>query len=142
MKTILLTILAALSLQLAASGAEPVVVVVSATAVTVDGVNAGKPADTIRNRPELASAVQRALEAHEAQQAAVLAAVQSRLDAALARRAELVTLAKSKLAELDPAARAVVSNVVAQAELPDKEAQRARLAAELAAKQKELDALK
>jgi len=38
-------------------------------------------------------------------------------------------------------ARAIVSNVVAQAELPEKEAQRARIAAEIAAKQAELNKL-
>ena len=42
----------------------------------------GKPADTIRNRPELASAIQLALEKREADQAAALAAIQAKLDTA------------------------------------------------------------
>ena len=109
--------------------------------VTVDGVDSGKPADTIRNRPELASAVQRALETWAAAEAAKLAKAQSDLAAALARRAELANLAKAKLAELPAEARTIVSNVVAQAELPEKEAQRARIAAEIAAKQAELNKL-
>ena len=137
MKTIL-ALLASVTFCLAA---EPVVVVQSATLVTIDGVDSGKPADTIRNRPELASAVQRALETWAAAEAAKLAKAQSDLAAALARRSELVNLAKAKLAELPAEARAVVSNVVAQAELPEKEAQRARIAAEIAAKQDELNKL-
>lgn len=135
------TILALLASATLCFAAEPVVVVQSATLVTIDGVDSGKPADTIRNRPELASAVQRALETWAAAEAAKLAKAQSDLAAALARRSELVNLAKAKLAELPPDARAIVSNVVAQAELPDKEAQRARIAAEIAAKQAELNKL-
>lgn len=137
MKTIL-ALLASVTFCLAA---EPVVVVQSATLVTIDGVDSGKPADTIRNRPELASAVQRALETWAAAEAAKLTKAQSDLAAALARRSELVNLAKAKLAELPAEARAIVSNVVAQAELPEKEAQRARIAAEIAAKQAELNKL-
>ena len=137
MKTIL-ALLASVTFCLAA---EPVVVVQSATLVTIDGVDSGKPADTIRNRPELASAVQRALETWAAAEAAKLAKAQSDLSAALARRSELVNLAKAKLAELPAEARTIVSNVVAQAELPEKEAQRARIAAEIAAKQAELNKL-
>jgi hypothetical protein len=136
MKTILLTIVAALSFQLSAAGAEPVVVVVSATVVTVDGVNAGKPADTIRNRPELASAIQRALEARETQQAAALAAVQAKFDAALAANAALVAKLQ---AAATPAALAAVR---AEAVTPELDRKRAALTAELAAKQKELDALR
>ena len=135
---IILALLASISLGFAA---EPVVVVQSATLVTIDGVDSGKPADTIRNRPELASAIQRALETWAAAEAAKLTKAQSDLAAALARRSELVSLAKAKLAELPAEARAIVSNVVAQAELPEKEAQRARIAAEIAAKQDELNKL-
>ncbi len=135
------TILALLASVTFCFAAEPVVVVQSATLVTIDGVDSGKPADTIRNRPELASAVQRALETWAAAEAAKLAKAQSDLAAALARRSELVNLAKAKLAELPAEARAIVSNVVAQAELPEKEAQRARIAAEIAAKQAELNKL-
>jgi len=135
---IILALLASISLCFAA---EPIIVVQSATLVTIDGLDSGKPADTIRNRPELASAVQRALETWAAAEAAKLTKAQSDLAAALARRSELVNLAKAKLAELPAEARAIVSNVVAQAELPEKEAQRARIAAEIAAKQDELNKL-
>ena len=138
MKNILIT----LALSLASVHAADVVVVVSATSVTVNGAPAGKPADTIRNRPELASAIQLALEQREAEQASALAAVQSKLDASLATRAALIAKAKAKLAELPEASRAVVLSVITDAELPELVRRRAQLAAELAAKQKELSDLK
>jgi hypothetical protein len=121
--------------------AADVVVVTSATTVTVNGEPAGKPVDTMRNRPELASAIQVALETWAAAESAKLAKAQSDLTAALARRSELINLAKAKLAELSPEARAVVSNVVAQAELPEKEALRLKIQADIAAKQEELNRL-
>lgn len=139
-------VLALLSCSLHAAD---VVVVVSATSVTVNGAPAGKPADTIRNRPELASAIQLALEQREAEQAAALAAVQSKLDAALATRVALIAKAKAKLSELPEASRAIVLSVITEAEIPDIDRKRAQLAAEIlakqveaAAKQKELDLLK
>lgn len=135
-------IILALALSLCPLSAADTVVVVSATSVTVNGVPSGKPADTIANRPELASAIQLALEKREADQAATLAAVQAKLDAALATRAALIAKAKSKLAELPEASRAIVLSVITEAELPDLDRKRAQVAAELAAKQKELDALK
>jgi hypothetical protein len=135
-------IIIVLALSLASLNAADTVVVVSATSVTVNGVPSGKPADTIRNRPELASAIQLALEKREAEQAASLAAVQARLDAALATRAALIAKAKAKLAELPESSRAIVVSVITEAELPDLDRKRAQVAAELAAKQKELDALK
>ena len=46
----LITVIAAVLLASPAVAADPVVVVRSATLVTVDGLDAGKPADTIRNR--------------------------------------------------------------------------------------------
>jgi hypothetical protein len=121
--------------------AADVVVVTSATSVTVNGEPAGKPVDTMRNRPELASAIQVALETWAAEEAAKLAKAQSDLSATLARRSELINLAKAKLAELPADARAVVSNVVAQAELPEKEALRLKIQADIAAKQAELNKL-
>jgi hypothetical protein len=136
------TILIAVALCASTLHAEDVVVVVSATSVTVNGQPVGKPADTIRNRPELASAIQIALEKRETEQAAALAAAQARLDAALATRAALIAKAKARLAELPEASQAIVRSVITDAELPDVERKRAQLAAELAAKQKELDALK
>jgi hypothetical protein len=135
-------IIPALALSLCSLHAADTVVVISATSITVNGVPSGKPADTIRNRPELASAIQLALEKREADQAAALAAVQAKLDASLATRAALIAKAKAKLAELPEASRAIVRSVITEAELPDLDRKRAQLATELAAKQKELDALK
>tara|TARA_R110000868_G_scaffold391783_1_gene662074 strand:- start:16 stop:435 length:420 start_codon:yes stop_codon:yes gene_type:complete len=129
-------VLALLSCSLHAAD---VVVVVSATSVTVNGYPAGKPADTIRNRPELASAIQLALEQREAEQAAALAVAKSELAAALARRAALVTLAKEKLVLLPADAQVILSNVLYQAELPDTLLRRAAAAAEFAAAQKKFD---
>ena len=136
-KTILVLALLSCSLH-----AADVVVLQSATSVTVNGVPAGKPGDTIRNRPELASAIQLALEQREAEQASALAAVQSKLDASLATRAALIAKAKAKLSELPEASRAVVLSVITDAELPELVRRRAQLAAELAAKQKEINDLK
>ena len=132
-------VLALLSCSLHAAD---VVVVVSATSVTVNGAPAGKPADTIRNRPELASAIQLALEQREAEQAAALAAAKSELAAALARRTKLIELAKLSLAKLPAESQAIVSNVLFQAQIPEAAARRAQVEAELAAKQKELNELK
>jgi hypothetical protein len=133
-------IILALVLSLCSLHAADTVAVISATSVTVNGVPSGKPADTIRNRPELASAIQLALEKRETEQAAALAAVQAKLDAALATRTALIAKAKAKLAELPEASKAIVRSVIADAEMPDVERRRAQLAAELTAKQKELDA--
>jgi len=133
----LLSLFAGISLH-----AADVVVVVSATQVTVNGVPAGKPADTIRNRPELASAIQLDLERREVEQAAALALAKSELAAALARRTKLIELAKLSLAKLPAESQAVVSNVLFQAQIPEAAARRAQVEAELAAKQKELNDLK
>lgn len=127
-------IIALIALTFTANAAD--VVVVSATIVTVDGVNAGKPADTIRNRPELDAAIQRALEKRDAEQAAAFAALQKRLDEVIAAHAALLSKlqAATKPQELEA--------VRVEATKPEREKKRAALAAELAAKQKEFDALK
>lgn len=129
-------VLALLSCSLHAAD---VVVVTSAVSVTVNGVPAGKPADTIRNRPELTSAIQLALEQREVEQAAALALAKAELAAALARRTKLIELAKLSLAKLPAESQAIVSNVLYQAELPDIALRRAAAAAEFAAAQKKFD---
>jgi hypothetical protein len=113
------------------------VVVVSATSVTVNGVNAGKAADTIRNRPELASAIQRALEVREAEQAATLDSIRSQLAVAKAANASLV--ARLQAAGTNPVE---LVKVWQEAVTPELEKRRAALSAELAAKKKELESLK
>jgi hypothetical protein len=65
-------ILCLLILSSCAAYAADSVEVVSSVQVNVNGVNAGKPADTIKNRPELTSEIQRALEKYEAALVAVI----------------------------------------------------------------------
>lgn len=127
MKKLILAIVTVLSLQLHAAD---VVVVVSATEVIVNGVLAGKPADTIRNRPELASAIQLALEQREA---ILLAQITS------ATNARVVVVNSLRAAGTD-----VAKLVAARTEAlkPDVDRQKAVLAAEILAKQRELESLK
>jgi hypothetical protein len=54
----------------------------------------------------------------------------------------LIALAKEKVQQLSPEAQLVVSNLIAAAEAPEIQRRRDALAKELAAKQRELDALK
>ena len=137
MKHLLICLLAAFSVQLSAfSAAPPVVVVESSQRVLVNGQDAGKPADTIRNRPELASAIQLALEKREAERAAALAEVQSKLAAALAANATLLQKLQSAKSDVELAA------VRDEAVKPGRDKKRAELEAELEAKKRELDALK
>lgn len=118
------------------------VVVVSATSVTVDGVESGKPIDCIRNRPELAAKIQSALEVWSAAKDAQVKAAQAELESSKKARGDLIALAKEKVQQLSPEAQLVVSNLIAAAEAPEIQRRRDALAKELAAKQRELDALK
>lgn len=142
MKKTFLTLVSAISFQLAAFSAEPVVVVLSATRVTVDGREAGKPADTIANRPELASALQRALERFVSAEAAKLEAAEAKLAAAVAARAAVVARVKAEATTLSAAAQRELRGLLHGLDAPEREARAAALRAELAAKQAELDALK
>lgn len=134
--------LALITLTATLHAASPVVEVVSLGIVKVDGLDIGNVSLAIRNRPEFAATIQAQLQAREA-------ALEAKIVAAAARRAELIALAKSRLATLTPEARAVVVGVITAAEKPDRDLMREKLAAELAAqkdamaaKQKELDAIK
>lgn len=125
-------ILVLLALCASTLHAADVVVVQSATSVSVNGVNAGKPADTIRNRPELASAIQVALEKRAAEQAKALADVQAELAATQAKLSTLLT-------KLNGINSAEVKALLAEENRPENDKKRAKLREELAAKQKELD---
>jgi hypothetical protein len=57
--------------------ATPVVAIVSPTSVTVDGANYGTPIDTMKNNPQLASAIQAALVVWQNQQLAAVVAAQA-----------------------------------------------------------------
>lgn len=129
MKHILAILLLSTSLAISA---EPVVVVQSATVVLVDGVNAGKPADTIRNRPALASAIQRALEKWANDEAAKVTKAQSELAAA--------NSLLQKLRDADTADK--LTAVRAEVVTPERERKRAAIREELARRQRELDDLK
>ena len=125
-----------------ASAAEPVVTVTSATSVTVDGVDSGKPLDTIKNRPELASAIQRALEKWQADfvaaKAADVAAAEAAKAEALAQRdtvaakideAVAATTAAERKAKMDEL-RALIKGTAKTKRLAEIAAQKAALAEE------------
>jgi hypothetical protein len=100
MKHILLILLTCTAAISTLHAVDPVVVVRSATSVTVDGIDYGKPVDAIANNPQLTSPIQRALEVWvagvvaaqaeaEAQRAAEAAKIRAILSARLT--AELAT---------------------------------------------------
>ena len=136
---VILSSLIALAFQ---SFAVDTVVVNTATSITVNGVESGKPADTIRNRPELASSIQLALEKWEADKATELSALKTEVEKLKARRAEVLAAMRDRLEKLPTEARTALVEALAFVERPEREKRKAELAAELAAKQKELDALK
>ena len=137
---ILLILAAAFACAALATAADPVVVVVSATSVTVDGVNFGKPADTIANNPQLASAIQLALEKYDADRSAALAAAEAKVTAAEAKRAAVVTAMEAAATQTTLAAKvaafqasiAVAKQTDAQKRLAEITAQKAALDAEAA----------
>jgi hypothetical protein len=136
-------ILIILALTTALHAAEPVVVVTSATNVTVDGVPWGKPADVIANNAALAPAVQHALEAWAAAQEeraadaeAELTALKTRIDAVLNG------MLTEELKSGDGPRAAVLRTLINEAQKSDKQLKAEALAAEIAAKQAELEALK
>lgn len=123
--------------------ADPVVIVHSATRVTVDGTDYGKPADAIANNRALAPAIQRALEQWAAKitserddAKAALAAKTSRIQAVLTTRLD----AEQKTGE-GPRVR-LLRELITEAETPEKVLKRQALEAEISAKKKELDAIK
>lgn len=138
-----LTLLFALLSSLSALSAEPLVIVHSATRVTVDGTDYGKPIDAIANNSKLAPAIQRALEqwagAHEAERDAAksaLAAKEQRIQAVLQSRLSAeVTTGDGPKAKL-------LRELLTEAAAPAKLLKQQALEAEIAAKKKELELLK
>lgn len=147
MKHLLIT-LSVFTIAIAAlHAADPVVVVQSATSVTVDGVNFGKPADAIVNNPKLASAVQIALEkwasgltTAKADSDARLAAKVSRINTVL--QARLAAESATNVNGVKGPKTLLLESLVAEAATPEVDLKREALAAEIAAKQAELDKLK
>lgn len=140
----ILTILAIFAAAaLAAAADHPVVVVQSATSVTVDGQGYGKPIDAIANNPTLAPAIQRALEvwaaeitAAKTEAEAALAAKNGRVDAVLsAKLADEMKTGDGPKAQL-------LRELKAAATKPEEQAKIEALQAEIAAKQAELAKLK
>lgn len=98
----ILTLLALVFTAATLHAADPIVIVKSATSVTVDGVDFGKPADAIANNKKLASAIQIALEKWAAEKDAAHAA-------ALAGAASDKATAEAKVADIQPKVEAVAA---------------------------------
>ena len=118
------------------------VVVTSATSVTIDGVASGKPCDAIANNPQLASAIQIALEqwaakitAEKADVAAEHAALKSRISTVLNG------MLTEELKTGEGPRTALLRKLIDEAGKSDADLKREALAAEIAAKQKELQSL-
>ncbi len=137
MKTILL-LLAAFGCASFATAADPIVVVTSSNAVLVDGVNSGQVCDTIRNRPELASAIQRALVAYDTTQKEALAIIAADAVKSETARKDALAAIKTALANGTPAERlAAVEAAHAKHSMTDRQralkaAREAKAAAEAA----------
>lgn len=108
-RTFLLALGALLLAVAPLSAADPVVVVQSATSVTVDGQDYGQPIDAMKNNPALAPAIQRALAAwaegkereRAAEKAAVVSAAAEQEKALKAEHAKEMADAKNARALLD-----------------------------------------
>lgn len=119
------------------------VVVQSATSVTVDGVDYGKPADAIANNKALAPAIQNALEAWAAKVNQERADAIAEHDALKSRiAATLNGLLTEELKTGEGPRTALLRKLIAEAEKSDKQLKLEALEAEIAAKQKELQTLK
>lgn len=120
--------------------ADPVVVVTSPTNISVDGVECGKPMDAIRNRPELASAIQNALEAYCASLSKAKAEVEAKLSDTVTAQAALVKAAQEAIASDKSADEKLVAlgEVLKQAGMTIVEREKAKLAAEAEALEKQL----
>lgn len=139
----LLVIISTFCFSISAFSADPVVIVHSATRVTVDGTDYGKPIDAIANNSKLAPAIQRALEAwaaaHEAERDAAKAAL-------TAKSQRLQEVLKSRLGAEEKTGEGprvkLLRELITEAAAPEKLLKQQALEAEIAAKKKELEALK
>lgn len=143
---LLLTLCSSLS---ALHAADPVVVVHSATRVTVDGIDYGKPIDAIANNSKLAPALQRALEqwaaAQEAERdasKAALAAKQARIKAVLETKLAAEVKENAAIKLTDGPRSKLLRELIDEAETPERVLKRQALEAEIVAKKKELESLK
>lgn len=141
----ILTILAIFAAAALASlhAAEPVIVVESATRVTIDGQDYGKPIDAIANNPTLAPDIQRALEVWAAE---ITAAKEEATAALAAKSSRIASVLEAKLAaELatgDGPKAALIRELQSAAAKPAEDLKKEELAAKMAAIKAELEALK
>ena len=118
------------------------VVVHSATSVTINGADYGKPADAIANNKQLASAIQIALEKWGAQETTLRTEAESDL---IELKQRIDSVLQAMLAEElktgEGPRTAILRKLIAESGKTDAQLKRAALAAEIAAKQKELETL-
>jgi len=127
----------------AAAQAADTVVVHSATRVTVNGTDYGKPADAIANNKQLASAIQLALENWAANETFLRTEAESDLIELKQRISSVLqTMLAEELKTGEGPRTAILRKLIAESGKTDSELKRAALAAEIAAKQKELDGMK
>lgn len=119
-------------LPLASQSADPIVIVQSATRVTVDGTDYGKPADAIANNKQLAPLIQSSLEKYTAQIKAEKTESQTEL-ADLKQRIDFVLQAKltEELKTGDGPRAQIIRDLIKES---SKSAAQTRLEAALAAK--------
>lgn len=140
---LLLATLALFTLAITAlHAADPVVLVLNETTVTVNGQNWGKPCDVIANNPQLAPAVQLALE----KWAADLRQAKADADAALAaKNARINTVLQSKLTDElktgEGPKTQLLRTLMSEAAKTEQQLKAEALEAEIAAKQAELQKL-
>lgn len=123
---------------LALTAADPVVVVHSASRVTVDGADFGKPADAIANNKQLAPAIQRALEVWAAAEEQRLADAEAELAALKTRINSVLTgMLEAELKTGEGPRTTLLRKLIAEAQKNDKQLKLEALQAEILAKQKE-----
>lgn len=121
---------------------DPVVVVRSATSVTVDGVDYGKPVDAISNNKALAPTIQTALEAWASQIEQAKATAEADLAAKTARiNIVLASFLQEELKTGRGPRVEILERLIAEAGKPAEQLKREALEAEILEKQKALDAL-
>lgn len=146
MKHILIILLAFAGAIAALHAADPEVKIESATRVLVDGQDYGKPLDAIVNNPQLAPAIQRALEKWMGEVEADKAKQQNKATEKEARVAEVIRKIdkrlEKELATGDGPKAQLLRQVKADASASETDAKLEALEAELEAKKQEIKNLK
>jgi hypothetical protein len=138
----LLALLALFTLAITALHAADVVTITSATSVLVNGVDYGKPADAIANNKQLAPAIQLALEKWAADITADKATAEAERNALKARISTVLnTMLTEELKTGDGPKAELLRKLIAESQKSDADLKREALAAEISAKQAELQKL-